>query len=72
MTSKAQKMIPAHDTDPKASTARLLIARQKATCLHCGEPLHLGSFITYTELSNNKIIWWHQSHVIDDFDDLAQ
>lgn len=63
-----QKFFRAWDTDPKATTAKLMIVQQKAHCLHCGEPLQNGMFITYTVLSNNKIIWWHKEHTISDYD----
>lgn len=64
-----QKLLPAHATDPKVSHAKLMIQHQKERCLHCGEPLHNGVFITYTQLANTKVIWWHRAHTINDFNE---
>ena len=55
------KLVPAWDTDPKATLARFLISCQKSRCIHCKKPLQMGKFITYTVLrSSGKILWWHR------------
>lgn len=42
---------------------------KKLKCLHCGEKFEYGVLIYYTRLlSTNKLIWWHASHIINDYD----
>lgn len=56
-----------HQDDPKATTARMLI--RDTRCIHCGDKYVNGSVISYTQLSTGKVIWWHKSHIIDDYND---
>ena len=38
-------------------------------CIHCGGKFTYKTGITYTRLlSVNKLIWWHKSHTINDYD----
>lgn len=60
-------MLPIHETDPNASKARTRIIT--GFCIHCGLRYKNGERISYTELSNKRVIWWHTTHIISDYDD---
>lgn len=65
MVHANQKIIPLYEDDPKAVRARSVLRVQK--CIHCGKEFQINLALKYTQLSNNKIIWWCADHVINDY-----
>lgn len=57
----------AHDTDPPISFNVINCIKYDTTCIHCGKHREPKEVVTYTQLSNGKLIWWH-SHRIKDYD----